>query len=769
MNKKRIVYIDDDENCLELFLYTFSKSFDITLVEETTNLSDVLKNGNFDAVITDFEMPDLNGLELLRKVKDEFPSLPVIFFTGQGNEEIARNAFLNGASDYFIKDFDGFACKERLINSINNAIEKSQAETGRKESDKKLRAIIENTPDIILQFDTDLRLVYITPNFSDYIGKNCEFFYGKTLDKTGFSHSSIEQLNEDFNRVLRTGKAQEGEIKFSSQRGLVIFNYRIIPEFNREKKIQSIMCIGRDITAQKKIEQDYKILFEKMLNGFALMESINNDDGTPYEFRFIAVNPAFERLMGLTAADIAGKTTAELPQELGGLWYDAFKITTITQTPVYFVHYFPKYDRYLEINGFRTGVDQFAVILEDATDRIKAEIALRQSEERFRSYLENAPDAVFVTDSKARFRDVNRAACIMSGYSRDEMSKMCTIDVLAEEFRQRGLEALSRVVNDGSASGELVVQRKDGSRFDAAFEVVKIDDKTILGFCKDVTAYRSAINELRSKEKELIEHEKIMQKSYSELHAVFDAFPGIIQTLDRDFNIINASQSLLDSFGYKSIEDVKGKKCFGMWKQLNTTCPDCEVSEVLRNGKTVIRISTREEAEVTGMWFNSYIAPIKDKNGVITGAIECMMDITELKKTQDALRENETKMKQIIDNAAEGIVEIDKDFRISFVNKTVVGTLGYKREEYIGQSITKFVFHEDLPEIIRRMQQRAMGKSARYKVRLRAKDGSPYWAIAIATPFLDENGNFKGSFVVFIDINERTKLKHKENEKLISI
>jgi PAS domain S-box-containing protein len=353
----------------------------------------------------------------------------------------------------------------------------------------------------------------------------------------------------------------------------------------------------------------------------------------------------------------------------------------------------------------------------------------------------------------------------MTGYLKEELLKMKTKDVLTQEFKQTGFDKLEQLVFEGVSSGEVKVRRKDNSIFDAAFEIVKINDSTFLGFCKDVTAYRSAINQLKEHERQLLENKKILQKSNSELNAVFEAFPGIIQILDREFNIINASESLIKTFGYSSIDDVRGKKCFEMWKKVGRSCPECEVAEVLQNGKTKIRICTAKEAEVTGMWFNSYISPIKDHNGMITGAIECMMDITELKRTQDALRDNETKMKKIIENTSEGVVEINKDFKITSVNRKVLNSLGYTKEEYIGHSITMFVFTEDLPEISKQMQQRVEGKGARYKVRLKTKNGSPYWCIAISTPIMDESKNFKGSFIVFIDINDREKQKQTNSKE----
>lgn len=65
------------------------------------------------------------------------------------------------------------------------------------------------------------------------------------------------------------------------------------------------------ITEQKKSEQEYRTLFDKMLDGFALHEIILDDAGKPMDYRFLAVNPAFERMTGLKADAIIGKTVLE--------------------------------------------------------------------------------------------------------------------------------------------------------------------------------------------------------------------------------------------------------------------------------------------------------------------------------------------------------------------------------------------------------------------------------------------------------------------------
>ncbi len=88
---------------------------------------DKFRSEAFDAVITDYEMPDYNGLELMKIFREESPDIPVIFYTSQGNENIAREVFISGASDYFSKEINKFAHREKFVHSVISAIEKNKA------------------------------------------------------------------------------------------------------------------------------------------------------------------------------------------------------------------------------------------------------------------------------------------------------------------------------------------------------------------------------------------------------------------------------------------------------------------------------------------------------------------------------------------------------------------------------------------------------------------------------------------------------------------
>ncbi len=140
----KILHVDDDLGFLKLFSSMFGKQFNISSVASGTEALDILKIEEFDAVLTDYEMPGMNGLELLKGIKKEYSDLPVIFYTGQGNEDVAREAFVNGVTDYFTKYSYSLVHNEKLRNSIKNAIEKKKVGDALARSQETLREMFEN-------------------------------------------------------------------------------------------------------------------------------------------------------------------------------------------------------------------------------------------------------------------------------------------------------------------------------------------------------------------------------------------------------------------------------------------------------------------------------------------------------------------------------------------------------------------------------------------------------------------------------------------------
>ncbi|MDD5674714.1 MAG: PAS domain S-box protein [Chitinivibrionales bacterium] len=127
--------------------------------------------------------------------------------------------------------------------------------------------------------------------------------------------------------------------------------------------------------------------------------------------------------------------------------------------------------------------------------------ALRKSEQKFRSYIENAPDGIFVVDNAGRFVEANKASCLLTGYSEDELKKMSIRDLQAEQSWEAGSEHFKKVNKTGSADADMWHKHKNGALICLNVKAVKLSDTRSIGFSKDVTERISLENSLRTSEK----------------------------------------------------------------------------------------------------------------------------------------------------------------------------------------------------------------------------------------------------------------------------
>jgi len=185
---------------------------------------------------------------------------------------------------------------------------------------------------------------------------------------------------------------------------------------------------------------------------------------------------------------------------------------------------------------------RFAGVAEDITFQKAAEDALRESESKFRSYIENAPIGIIVVDDHGRYIEVNPAASKGLGYSGDELSNLSIQSLVDPSNAEVAAKHFARVTKEGSAIGDILFKRKDGSIIWAQVNAVKLSEKRLMAFCQDITARKKA--------------EILLYKSEERMRSIFDNLPiGIFQsTIDGKFVYLNSA--LTEIFGYGSIPEL---------------------------------------------------------------------------------------------------------------------------------------------------------------------------------------------------------------------
>lgn len=145
-----------------------------------------------------------------------------------------------------------------------------------------------------------------------------------------------------------------------------------------------------------------------------------------------------------------------------------------------------------------------AILLEkNAKELIWVNAALKKSEEKYRSYIENAPDGVFVTDEYGRYLEVNDAACKITGYFKEELLKMSVADLLLDETRNTDLMQFDELIHTGTLKVDLPYKHHSGAKHWWAIEGVKLSDTRFLCFAKDITRRVKLEESLRAQQIEL--------------------------------------------------------------------------------------------------------------------------------------------------------------------------------------------------------------------------------------------------------------------------
>lgn len=153
---------------------------------------------------------------------------------------------------------------------------------------------------------------------------------------------------------------------------------------------------------------------------------------------------------------------------------------------------------------------------------------------------------------------------------------------------------------------------------------------------------------------------------------------------------------------------------------------------------------------------------------------ELIQELAEARQRIDDLERSEMQQRYriIVDTADEGIWVFDDEYRTTFANDRMVSLLGYPNNEIIGKKLSDFLFEEDLRDFEEKAARRRKGIAERYERRIIRKDGSVLWTHVSATPIMDSNGRFQGSFAMFTDITERIEAEsalRESEEKYRSI
>ncbi|MBI5845859.1 MAG: PAS domain S-box protein [Deltaproteobacteria bacterium] len=257
-----------------------------------------------------------------------------------------------------------------------------KAESILRRSREKYRALVENTPDLIMRIDSEGRHLYVSPAINSFFRKTPAEIIGRTHAEIGIPEDAKSFFREKIQMVFEKGQSVESEFSYPLDDGLRIVNMRLIPERDEQGRFTTVLCIFRDITSHRKAERDYRALFNSMLSAFCLMEAGSGEEGEGGKCRFVDVNPAFEKLFGVKRQDIAGQSVARVFHEVEPRWIERFSKIATTGEPMNFENFTESGSRFFSGYAYSPASGRFACVFNEVTGKILAEKENRRLSEQ---------------------------------------------------------------------------------------------------------------------------------------------------------------------------------------------------------------------------------------------------------------------------------------------------------------------------------------------------------------------------------------------------
>lgn len=476
----QIMIVDDNEQHLNLLQILFeTHDFEVNSARNGVEALERARENPPDVVVTDILMPVMDGFSLCRQWKsdDQLKEIPLVFYTGTFIDPEDKNFAMSlGAERFIVKPEE----PESLIEIVQEVINKFHSSR--------------------------------VSTMAQHVQEDDAYY---------------REYNEALIRKLED-KVVELE---DTKRDL-------------ELEISEHMWSRRELRA---LDERYHTLVSQMGNGFALHEIICDDNGLPYDYKFLDVNQAFENLTGLRSAEIIGKTVLEVLPETESYWIDIYGKVALSGESVRFENYSQELDKFFEVLAFSPQRNHFAAVFTDITERIKADEALRLTQ----FAIDHTGDAAFWMRADARFVYVNDVACRSLGYSRDELLSMSVHDIDPnfpehvwpahwEEVRQRE-----------SFSFESLHRTKDGREFPVEVTVNYLEYETQefnCAFARDITERKQADIAIRESE--------------TRFRSIYSQSPVGIELYDLEGKLIEANDACLMLFGVTDTNAIKGFSLF---------------------------------------------------------------------------------------------------------------------------------------------------------------------------------------------------------------
>jgi len=525
--------------------------------------------------------------------------------------------------------------------------------------------------------------------------------------------------------------------------------------------VERVISVERGIRARKAAERamrESEAKFRSVVEQNVAGITIIRDDGT-----IAYVNPYFARLTGCTLPELIGRPLLDLvPEDEKAAVVQQLGAQLSSEAP------FVQHRSAINARGggrievlinasqstFEGRPASIAVVI-DITEQKRVTDALRASEVRYRDLFEATADAIMILEpASGRFTSANPATVTLFRAKDEadflsrkpwEHSPEWQPDGRASE--EKAHEMIETAMRTGSHLFEWTHRRFDGAEFlaDVLLTRVAHGGRTLIdATVRDITERKQA-------DAALYESQRITE-------GILNSMPVRVFWKDKNLRYLGCNAAFARDAGFAEPQDLIGKDDFQMgWRDqaelyrardrevIESGCPEFLIEEpqTTPTGETLALLTSK--------------IPLRDAHGEIEGVLGTYMDITERKRSEERLREEEVKFRGLVEQEIAGIYIIAADGTLAYVNPYFAKMFGYAQGEVIGRSVLEFVAGPEKEAVREQIAAQITGKelSVQIVTKLLRKDGAPVDVLAHGS--LATYQGRPASIGVVLDISERTK------------
>jgi len=642
LNKKksmRVLHVDDElgllkvaKQCLEM-----ERDFEVDTALSAQEAIEKIRRQEYDVIVSDYQMPGKDGLDLLRELREKGNSIPFIMFTGKGREEVAIRALNLGANQYLNKTGDPQTVYAELAHSIKEVVRIEDAEKETKKTLSLLAATLDSTTDGILVVDRAGRIASFNRKFVEMWRIPSSTLISKVDEQAiSFICGQVKEPEKFLARIHELNTQPEAEsfdvIEFTDGR---VFERSSQPQQTGELIVGRVWSF-RDVTERKKKEDAIRESEEKLK---AILSS-SPDAITVFDLagNVIELNQAALTLHGFgSKEEIIGKSSFDFVSAKDQLRAKEVFEHTLKEGCVKNAEFtlltMDGHEFLAELsasvvsnsNGNPTAI---AATTKDITKRKEAERKLIESEEKFRGIFESANDYIIHIDTSGRICDVNENALrAFAGRKEDLIGKRFTdLDIFPSDMKAFW-DLFPKTLNGNlgkKAVFEVCVHNKKGQQMwlECSQSLIKNSNEVtgLLVIARDITDRKKA--------------ELGFIESQQKFEALFRGNPEATVYTNHDMLILDINPRFTRLFGY-SLDEVKGKHINDVVVPENLATEGKMLNEKALDGYVYHdTVRTRKDGSLIPVSISA--APIS-MQGQLMGFIGVYKDISQQKSSEEKL------------------------------------------------------------------------------------------------------------------------------------